>query len=106
MKRIRLLWILGVTAFVLFFLFLLFNASGTYFTLQHPSPNGEYFLEQRCRERWTGYYGKTYLAQGNRRWFVDNYGPGYVGWLSDTEFYVGSYPFGDYTVFSVSDFVH
>lgn len=102
MKR-KWFWVLGVTACVLPFLFLLF-LSGEHFTLQYPSPNGEYFLEQRCYEVGPGYYGKTYLAQGSRRWYVDNYGPGHAGWLSDTEFYVGSYPYGDYTTFSVSDF--
>ncbi len=74
-----------------------------------PSPTGAYRLEQRYTDFLTpGYRGKTFLVCGNRRWFVDDVGPGYAGWLSDTEFFVGSRSekgHGFYEEYSVFDFI-
>ncbi len=74
-----------------------------------PSPTGEYRLEQRYTDFLTpGYRGKTFLVCGNRRWFIDDVGPGSAGWLSDTEFFVGdrsAKDHGFYEEYSVFDFI-
>ncbi len=74
-----------------------------------PSPTGEYRLEQRYTDFLTpGYRGKTFLVCGNRRWFVEDVGPGCAGWLSDTEFFVGDRHGMDrsfYEEYSVFDFI-
>lgn len=77
------------------------------YSLDIPSPTGEYHLEQRYTDFLTlGYRGKTFLVYQNRRWFLDDIGPGSAGWLSDTDFFVGDRNHADLCrQYSVFDFL-
>lgn len=77
------------------------------YSLDIPSPTGEYHLEQRYTDFLTpGYRGKTFLVYQDRRWFIDDVGPSYAGWLSDTEFFVGDRSFSDRSCeYSVFEFI-
>lgn len=99
-----------VLAIILLFVLLYMFCNDLWpYRLDVPSPTGEYRLEQRYTDFLTpGYRGKTFLVCENRRWFVDDIGPGYAGWLSDTEFFVGdrNEPESDlYREYSVFDFI-
>ena len=77
------------------------------YSLDIPSPTGEYRLEQHYTDFLSpGYRGKTFLVCQNRRWFLDDIGPGYAGWLSGTEFFVGDRSVESlYREYSVFDFI-
>lgn len=68
------------------------------------SPSGTYAIEQRYTDFLSaGYRGKTFLVTPRGRWFVDNFGPGYTSWVSDTAFIV-TYDAHHITEYHVSDF--
>lgn len=78
------------------------------YSLSIPSPTKEYYLEQRYTDFLTpGYRGKTYLVYQNQCWFIEDIGPGYAGWLSDTEFFVGDRHLESHSdTYSVFDFIY
>ena len=68
------------------------------------SPSGAYVIEQRYTDFLSaGYRGKTFLATPRGRWFVDDFGPGYASWVSETAFAV-TYDADNITEYHVSDF--
>ncbi len=96
-----------ILTFIIMVLLYMFWSDLWPYSLDIPSPTGEYHLEQRYTDFLTpGYRGKTFLVYQDRRWFIDDVGPSYAGWLSDTEFFVGDRSFsGRSCEYSVFEFI-
>lgn len=76
-------------------------------TMEEPSPSGEYKIVQNCTSAFYlgGYKGKIFLEYKGKRVYINDWAPATCYWTSD-ETFVLSTSLNNNVSFSVFDYIH